>query len=191
MARPYQLKRRAERQNETRQRIVDAVIELHQTVGPAATTVSEIAERAGVGRVTIYRHFPDELTLARACSGHFFERNPAPDIEPWRAIADPEERLRTGLRETYAYHRATEQMMSRVLADARDHPVLAPYHEYWRQAVKTLVVGWPARGRQRTLLRAGIALALSFDTWHTLTGEQGLTDKEALELVLRLVRDRA
>ena len=99
-----------------------------------------------------------------------------------------EERLRTGLRETYAYHRATEQMMSRVLADARDHPVMAPYHEYWRQAVKTLVVGWPARGRQRTLLRAGIALALSFDTWHTLTGEQGLTDKEALELVLRLVR---
>ena len=191
MARTYQLKRRAVRQDETRQRIVEAAIELHQTIGPAATTISEIAERARVGRVTVYRHFPDELTLARACSGLYFERNPAPDIESWRAIADPEERLRTGLRETYAYHRATERMMSRVLADARDHPVLAPYHEYWRQAADVLAVGFSRRGRHRALLHAGIALALSFDTWHTLTGEQGLTDKEAIELVLRLVRDRA
>ncbi len=89
MARAYQLKRRAERQDETRQRIVDAAIELHQTIGPAATTVTEIAQRAGVGRVTVYRHFPDELTLARACSGQYFERHPAPDLERWRAIADP------------------------------------------------------------------------------------------------------
>ena len=79
MPRPYELKRRAERQEETRRRIVEAAIELHQTVGPAATTISEIADRAGVGRVTVYRHFPDELTLARACSGRYFERHPAPD----------------------------------------------------------------------------------------------------------------
>ena len=83
MARPYQLKRRAERQEMTRRRIIEAAIELHQTIGPAATTVSEIAERAQVGRVTVYRHFPDELTLARACSGLYFTRHPAPDPDRW------------------------------------------------------------------------------------------------------------
>src|SRR5947207_5021735 len=119
MGRSYQLKRRAERQDETRQRIIEATIELHQTVGPAATTVTDIAQRAGVGRVTVYRHFPDEPTLSRACSTQYFQRNPAPDPERWRSIADPAERLRTALRETYAYHRATERMISHALADAR------------------------------------------------------------------------
>ncbi len=188
MSRPYTLKRRAERQDETRQRIVDAAIEFHQTIGPAATTISQIAERAGVGRVTVYRHFPDELTLARACSGQYFERNQPPDPERWRASADAEERLRTALRETYAYHRATRQMISHVLADARDHPVMAPYHEHWQRATDMLVEPWPVRGRQRKTLRAAIALALSFDTWRTLSEDHGLTDPQAVKLMLRLAR---
>jgi AcrR family transcriptional regulator len=186
MSRPYTLKRRAEHQKETRQRIVDAAIELHQTIGPAATTVSEIAERAGVGRVTVYRHFPDELALARACSGQYFERNPPPDPERWRAVADPEERLRIALREVYAYHRATQEMLSRVLADARDHPVMVPYHQHWRRAVGVLLEPRPVHGRRRTRLRATIALALSFDTWRTLCPEQGLTNRQAADLMLRL-----
>ena len=116
MAREYKLKRRAESQDETRQRIVEATIALHQTVGPAATTISDIAERAGVGRVTVYRHFPDEPTLARACSGLYFERHPAPDPDRWRAIPEPTERLRTGLRETYAYHRIRGAVMDMLRA---------------------------------------------------------------------------
>jgi AcrR family transcriptional regulator len=190
MARAYQLKRRAESQDRTRQRIVEAAIELHQTVGPAATTVSEIAERAGVGRVTVYRHFPDELSLARECSGQYFERHPAPNPEPWRTVADPYVRLQTGLQETYAYHRATEAMMTRVLADAREHPVMAPYHAHWRRAADVLAAPWRARGRRRALLLAGMALALSFDTWRTLVRERGLSDDEAVEVMLRLTCDR-
>ena len=94
MARAYTLKRRAESREATRSRIVEAAIELHQTIGPSATTVTDIAERAGVGRVTVYRHFPDEAALAWACSGLYLQRNPPPDEEAWRAIADPGERLR-------------------------------------------------------------------------------------------------
>lgn len=186
MPRTYTLKRRAERRDETRRRIVDAAIELHQTVGPAATTVSDVAERAGVGRVTVYRHFPDELSLALACSGCYFERNPPPDVEAWRRIADPHERLETGLRVTYAYHRSTEAMMSRVLADARDHQVMASYHALWQRAADVLLAPWRARGRRRRLLRSGISLALRFDTWRALALEEGLTDEQAVELVLRL-----
>ena len=188
MSRPYTLKRRGERQEETRQRIVDATIELHQTIGPTATTISAIAESAGVGRVTVYRHFPNELALARACSGQYLEQNPPPDPERWRTIADAEERLRTALEETYAYHRATQRMFSHVLADARDHPVMVPYHEHWRRAVDVLLEPRAARGRQRTRLRAALALALSFDTWRTLSQEHGLTDSQAADLMLSLAR---
>jgi AcrR family transcriptional regulator len=184
--RRYQLKRRAEQQEETRSRIVEAAIELHQTIGPAATTFSDIAERARVGRVTVYRHFPDELALAGACSGLYFERNPAPEPSEWNEIADPNERLRTALGEVYGYHRATEAMMTHVLADARDHPMVQPYHEHWRRAAEVLACGWRARGRRRVLLEAGIALALSFDTWRTLVGERGLSQEQAVEVAARL-----
>src|SRR5207248_11527083 len=94
--------------------------------------------RAGVGRVTVYRHFPDEPSLARACSGQYFKRHPFPDPDRWRVVTDPIERLRTGLREAYAYHRATQPMISHVLADARHHPVLTPYHDHRRPATEAL-----------------------------------------------------
>lgn len=188
MSRPYTLKRRAVSQDETRQRIVDATIELHQTIGPKATTISEIAERAGVGRVTVYRHFPDELTLSQACSGHYLAQHPPPDPDRWRTIGDPDERLRTALRETYAYHRATQQMFSHVLADARDHPVMAPYHQHWQNAADVLLETRQERGRERTRLRAALALALSFDTWRVLGQEHGLDDTEAAELMSGLVQ---
>ena len=186
MSRQYQLRRRAERQDETRQRIIEAAIELHQTVGPAATTVSDIAARAQVGRVTVYRHFADDLELSRACSGTYFDRHPAPDPERWAEIPDPRQRLTVALRETYAYHRATEAMMTHVLADARDHEVVAPYHAHWRAAAELLSAGWGARGRRRTLLPAAIALALDFGTWRSLVRDHGLSDEQAVAVALRL-----
>ncbi len=188
MTRSYRLRRRAERQDETRQRIVDAAVELHQTKGLAATTISDIAERANVGRVTVYRHFPDEESLVGACSGQYFEHHPLPDPAPWRSIQDPIARLRRGLRESYAYHRETEPMMSRVIADARDLPIMAPYHAHWRHAADILAAAWPASGRSKSL-RAALGLALSFDTWRTLIREQNLTDDQAIELMLRLTGD--
>ncbi len=82
-------------------------------------------------------------------------------------------------------------MFTRVLADARDNPVVEPYHAHWRQAADELAKPWRLRGRRRTLLRAGIGLALSFDTWRTLRREQGLSDEQAVDLMLRLTRDGA
>jgi AcrR family transcriptional regulator len=191
MARSYRLRRRAARQDETRQKIVDAAIELHQTKGLAATTISDIAEHANVGRVTVYRHFPDEESLVGACSGQYFERHPFPDPTPWGAIEDPMARFRRGLRDIYAYHRKTEPMMARVIADARDLPIMAPYHAQWRRAADVIVADWPVTGRRKTLLRAAVGLALSFDTWRTLIRDQGLSHDQAIELMGRLTVDGA
>jgi len=189
MARSYRLKRRAERQDQTRQKIVEAAIALHQSKGPAATTINDIAEQAKVGRVTVYRHFPDDESLLRACSGQYFERHPFPDPASWRSIQDAAARLRRGLRETYTYHGETEPMMSRVIGEVRDLPIMAPYHAHWRHAADVLVAAWPVTGRRKLLLRVVLALALSFDTWRILVCEQGLTDEQAVELMLGLICD--
>ncbi len=191
MTRSYEMKRRAKAQLRTRQKIVDATIDLHQTKGIAATSFADVAERAGVGKVTVYRHFADEDALAAACSGQYFERHPLPDVEAWRKIADPAERLRQGLCETYRYHRETEEMMARVLPEVRDHPVVEPYHAHWRRAVRILAEPWRARGVEATMLHAGLALAVAFDTWRLLVRGQRLTDRQAIRLMTRLVETRA
>lgn len=185
--RSYVLKDRARRQEATRQRIVDATIELHQTMGPARTTFSDIAERAGVGRVTVYRHFPDEPALSAACSGHYFATHPMPDPAAWRAIADPAVRLRTGVRESLEWWSANAPMMGHVLADAREHPVMAPFHRHWDKAVEALCAGSGARGRRRARLRATVALSVSFETWRTLVKERGLSLDEACDLLVEMV----
>src|SRR6185295_7526305 len=120
MTRTYNLKRRAEQQAETRQRIVEAAVELHSSVGPALTTISMVAERAGVQRHTLYAHFPDERSLFMACSGLAEERDPAPDAAPWQAI-EGRERLATGLREIYAWYERNDTLLAAVLRDAEHH----------------------------------------------------------------------
>ena len=159
------------------------------TIGAAQTTISEIAQRAGVGRVTVYRHFPDEGSLFAACSGHYFSQHPFPDIERWEEISDPPDRLRQALRESYAWYDANRQMIAMALAEARDLPVMAPYHEFWDNAADLLTAAWHPRGRRRARLKAAIALALSFETHRTLTREQQLSDDQAIELMIRLAEN--
>src|SRR5512144_370902 len=124
MARTYTLKRRAEQQAETRQRIVEAAVDLHGTVGPARTTFSMVAERAGVQRHTLYAHFPDERSLLMACSALALERDPPPDPAPWRSIDDRYERLRAGLSEIYAWYERNADLTGCVLRDAESHPLV-------------------------------------------------------------------
>jgi AcrR family transcriptional regulator len=192
VSRRYELKERAESLNATRQRIVEATVELHESLGPARTTISAIAERAGVQRLTVYRHFPDDRTLFRACSGHWTTRNPKPDPASWAAVEDPEERLRIALTAIYAFYRATEGMTGNILRDLPDSPVLqevaAPFIEYWQTVREVLDRGWKTRGRKRTRLRAVIGHAVEFETWRSLTRRQGLDDTDAVELMVSLAR---
>src|SRR5215831_14385617 len=187
MARRYEQKLRAEQQAQTKRRITEAAIELHEAIGPARTTITAIAERAGVGRLSVYRHFPDEPALLAACSELYWRHNPAPDPSAWARIGDQHTRLRTALRESYAYHRRTEPMISHVLSDVGDKPVMAAYHQHWRNAADIVAAGWRTRGRERQRRRAAIGHALSFTTWRSLTREQGLSDEGAIDLVVRLV----
>jgi AcrR family transcriptional regulator len=191
--RRYELKERARRQEETRQRIVEATAQLHAEVGPARTTVAEIARRAGVGRVTVYNHFPDDVALIGACSAHFVASSPPPDPSGWARIADPDDRLSAALEELYAYFRANAAMLGNVARDTALVPALAQvlagsgaaeHQEAMRDA---LLAGRGLRGRARRRPRAAIGLALAFETWQRLTGEDGLSDAEAIEVMTAAV----
>ena len=150
--RRYTKRRRAEREDETRRRITEATMELHQTVGPARTTVSGIAALAGVQRATVYRHFPDEGALIAACSGEWTARNPRPDLDAWAAIEDPDARLRFALDELYAWFDRTEPMVERIARDAAVvealREPLARVADWFAAAAGVLAAGRPERRRR-------------------------------------------
>ena len=190
--RRYEKKRRAELEAETRRRITETAVELHGTVGPARTSISAIAELAGVRRSTVYRHFPDEAALFDACSSHWAAANPVPDMTTWHSIEDPDNRLRTALEELYAYYRRTEPMMDNLHRDELTMPLIAErfaaYHGYVAVTRDLMMRGRSARGRRRDEARAAVGHALAYTTWRSLTSDQGLTDDQAVALMCAMVK---
>jgi AcrR family transcriptional regulator len=186
MTRSYTLKRRAEQQADTRRRIVEAAVGLHGTIGPAQTSLSMIAERAGVQRHTLYAHFPDERSLFVACSGLVEERDPLPQAAPWRDIADRSARIRTGLSAVYDWYGRNASLVAAVLRDGEHHALtretserrFGPPMAQWRE-----VLAAGLSNKQYALL----ALALSFHTWRTLAGEAGLETAAAVEAMLEAI----
>lgn len=189
--RKYEKRRRAEAEAQTKLRITESAVELHGTLGPARTSMSAVAEHAGVRRSTLYRHFPDERALFGACSAHWAEANPPPDISRWAAIKNPDERLDAALADLYAYYRHTEEMLDKLLRDAPTVPVvdelMGAFRAFMEEARKILMQGRGLRGNAAKRTRAAIGHSLAFRTWQDLTGPQGLSDKHAAELMSALV----
>jgi AcrR family transcriptional regulator len=190
--RKYQKKRRAERESETRQRIVEATVALHREVGPARTTISAIAERAGVERLTVYRHFPDERSMFEACTTHYATQVPGPDPAAWAEIEEPAERLRAALLAFYDYYRRAEDVLTHAVRDVPELPALAavlrPQEEFVGRIRKDLVEVWGVEARRRARLGAAIAHALRFETWRSLARAEGLKDGEAADLMVTLAQ---
>ena len=186
------MRRRAEQQEETRQRIVSATVALHQEAGLLGTTVSDIAARAGVERATVYRHFPDDRSLITACTAHYFRQHPIPDDALWWDIDEPVERLRVALNEIYAYHRRTEPMMSRTLPEVTRLPVaqeaIAPIVAQWNRMADDLASGWRVDAARQGMITAAIGHAIAFPTWQSLACQQRLDDARAVELMVAMVR---
>ena len=168
----------------TRARITQAAIDLHGSIGPAATTMSAVAERAGVTRATLYRHFPTEEILFRARSA-----NPSPDPAHWATIPDPYERLAIALPALYGWYRSSEAMRANLLRDLAVLPaaIRTGIESYPRTVAKALDAGWPRRSRLR---RAAISHAVAFETWQSLA-HQSLTDSEAAHLMMTLITTAA
>ena len=181
--------RRAELEAETRRRITESAVALHESIGPAQTSITAIADKAGVRRSTVYRHFPDEDSLFAACSSHWRARNPPPDLAAWAAVADPVARTDTALVELYAFYSRTQRMYEGLYRDESLVPALErrlqDFHGYLDNGRDALLKG---RGRVSQRTRAAVGHALAFETWRSLTQEQGLTNQDAVALMCRLVQ---
>lgn len=183
------MRKRAEQVDETRQRIVDAAVRLHGELGPAATTISGIAEAAGVTRVTVYRHFPDDAALFAACSAHWRSQQRAPDPDRWTDVADPVERLRTGLADLYRFYRQGEGMLTGVHRDRATLPApiqrsLDDDHRHFR---RVLLEPFEVRGATRRRVRGLIGHAISFWTWRSLCIDEGISNRAAVDAMCDLV----
>src|SRR5215208_6951987 len=188
--RPYRKRRRAQLEAETRLRITEATVDLHGSVGPARTTISAVAERAGVQRATVYRHFPDEDALYDACSSHWMAQHPLPDAAAWAKIEDPEERLRKALRELYEWYESGEYMLERTTRDLALVPALRPSMEAFRgwldAAADAILRGRPERGARRRRVQAAVGHALAFETWRSLTTHHGMSRSDTIKLMQAL-----
>ena len=163
---------------------------LHEHVGPRATTVSAIAEQAAVTRLTVYRHFPDESSLVSACSAHWSQLHPRPDPEKWAAIKDPEQRLRTALKETYAWARPAAPMMSKIYRDLDTMPAFVSQYLAADERVRVAALrpGYPTRGPGSRRVSAALAHALHWRTWESLCSNQRLSDQEAINIMVGAVQ---
>ncbi|HEX8050139.1 MAG TPA: helix-turn-helix domain-containing protein, partial [Solirubrobacterales bacterium] len=163
----------------------------HGSLGPAKTSMSAVAEHAGVRRSTLYRHFPDERALFGACSAHWAEENPPPDIGRWAETEDPGERLEAALAELYAFYGRNEEMLDKLLRDAPLVPVvdelMGGFRAFLAEAAKVLMRGRSLRGNAAKRTRAAVGHALAFRTWQDLRRGQGLDDRQAVELMSVLV----
>jgi len=193
--RSYRMSRRAESQEQTRLRITESAVALHGSVGPAHTTMSAVAEHAGVRRSTLYRHFPDERALFEACSAHWSAANPPPDATAWAAIEEPDERLSTALGELYAFYGRTREMLENLLRDEPASEIVRErfgvFHLYLDVTRDILLAGRGLRGAAKRRTAAALGHAVAFSTWRSLVCEQGLTPGAAAELMSELVASAA
>ena len=185
--RTYRKAKRAQDEGRTRSRIVDAAEYLHGSLGPAHTTVSAVADRAGVTRATVYRHFADEESLFLACSQQWISRQQLPDPDAWGVIEDPIERLSAGLVDIYGFYRRGQQMIRNIHRDVDAVPalVVAARRSREQRWLDTLLA--PQPGHRRKMVRAAVAHATTFTTWQSLCGAQGLSDRSAAELMVGMV----
>jgi AcrR family transcriptional regulator len=181
--REYRKKARAEQEEATRERITEAAVKLHGSVGPARTTVSGVAREAGVQRATVYRHFPDEESLFAACSAHYWSQHALPDVEAWKPVRDPKERLRGALAGIYDFYAENEAMLEKTSRDRDLVPAMAaPAQAFLAMldyARSVLMQGRRERGGARRRVEAAIGHALFFPTWQSLARAQGLGNAEA------------
>jgi len=189
--RRYRQLRRAELEAQTRLRITEAAMKLHGTVGPARTTVTAVAEEAGVQRGTVYRHFRDEDALFGACSMHWLSLNPTPSPEAWIEIEDPSQRLRRALTELYHWYERNQRMLDNVFRDAPLVPAIRPPVEGFQRLLSamqaTLMRGRRQRGRRRARVGGAVGHAIGFGAWSSLVRENGLDGAEAVDLMVAMV----
>jgi len=185
--RKYTKTRRAQQESQTRERIVEALVELHQELGPANTSVKAVAEKAGVQRLTVYRYFPDEVSMLQACSTHWWGLNPPPGIDQWANIENSADRCAAAFTAFYRYYHQTEDMWKKLYRDVGEieslKKIMMQYENILDDIRDDLLAAWKAKGKRKQQLSLTIRHCLAFSTWQSLK-EAKLNDSQMANLVV-------
>lgn len=188
--RKYQKTKRAEQQEQTRDKIVEAAMTLHEELGPRATSISAIAERAGVQRLTVYRHFEDDVAIFQACSSRWFELNSPPDPCLWQEVTPAAQRTEEALLNLYMYYSDTALMLSRVSCDEADIPalqeVMKGFRSYLDRIGNDLLKAWQAESKNRKDVKALINHALQFSTWKSFS-QENMKERRIAEVMTKCI----
>jgi hypothetical protein len=102
------------------------------------------------------------------------------------------------LGELYAYFRRREELWANIQRDQdilhrRDHPdvrkIMQPIVDHWERMHRVLADGWETQeGQVRTLLFGAIGVALDFQSWRAMVRKQGMSNEQAVELMVAMVR---
>lgn len=188
----YNQSARAESASATRQRIVEAAVDLHRSLGPARTSLSAVAREAGVSRPTLYAHFPDEASLFQACTMHWLSQDPPPDPNAWVEIDDPAQRVSVALTEIYSHYARNNQMIDNVFRDMYVVESMRSFNVPLMEAgfaamTGNLTAAFDDDGPTATARRAAVSVAISFETWKVVVAREGLSEAEAVDLMTRFV----
>jgi AcrR family transcriptional regulator len=185
--RQYKQKARAEQAQETRQLIVEATVMLHEELGPAQTSIKAIAEQAGVQRLTVYRHFPDETSLFKACSSHWLGLHPPPAVSDCEDAGDPVTQTSKTLLSFYHYYRQTERMWSSIYRDIDEVEALrepmSKFESYIDAVRDELLSAWKVKAKDKNKLSLTLRHCLRYSTWRSLKNDK-LSDKKMVDLVM-------
>ncbi len=191
--RPYRMRRRAEQVDQTRQRITEAAVHLHTSVGPANTSIASVANEAGVTRLTVYRHFADLDSLFEACIGHWSAANPMPDVNAWRAIDSLEARARKAFADLYRWYQDRDVELYPIYRDWTTMPESAQHRlETDNQELADAMLGRSTdtlvdRGKKSRVLDAVARHLVDFWTWRSLAIDRGLGLDEAVDAAVLML----
>jgi AcrR family transcriptional regulator len=170
--RKYRMTDRAKAQAETRERIVIATMQLHDEQGVAATSFVDVANRAGIGAATVYRHFPTLGSLVMACGAHVWREMdpPVPDraSESFNGISGTEARLQRLVEEVDRFYRRGALRLTKAHADRHLVPELDGFLRAVEAGVAALVrEAVRDQGLPAGVLQMLIAL-MAFPVWTSM-----------------------
>jgi AcrR family transcriptional regulator len=172
MARNYRLNERAKAQDETRERIVQATMALHDEQGVAATSFTDVARRAGIGAATVYRHFATIDALVAACGAHVWAemRPPVPELATavFEGVVGRPARLLRLVDELDAFYHRGALRLHKAAADREAVPGLDEFLKAVEAGVVDLVRE-AVKGEELPELAIALLISLTeFPVWQSL-----------------------
>ena len=175
------------RSERSRKAIIDAALALMEE-GTLVPTAQQIAERAGVGIRSFFRHFEDMESLSEAIDEQIRDQYEALFLGGERG-GSLEERIEHAVERHADAYESVKNVVLSTLAQRWRYEVLRRNYARNQRGLRKDLDDWlpELKSLPRTRREAVDAIA-SFEMWHRLREHQGLSKKASVEIVSELLK---